>query len=523
MSDSQNTNCPCPERLVLPVSIEGLKVSLDPESLPCTCDLEEIMEAARQAQQTADTAQGKADEAFDLAANADARAENANNTATEALDAAQNAQSAAEQANTVANEAKDTAQNALDTAGRAMGLYTVLTADGLDADSYTANAEKLYPTGSELLNFPVTAPFYFDVHVNDAGTSVTQTVRTDAAGQIRFSRCGQVDPATKVVTWHGGWRGDTPLEAGSALIYNGKGEVAVDFDQMPTDKFQELLKQLRVPIWLSRNTTWYVDGANGSDATTDTPEKGQTLETAFKTIKAAVNYVSANFNMETYTGTIIVSPGTYVERVSLPKYQASTGSLRISGTAKENTIVIGCFNVIPAAGPWSVQNFTVKSDGAVGPGSSFNTSLVIVYPNASLSLTNVVLDGDTVPESPARATTCLSVSGGTCTIGLLDMTLTERGKGRIFISVEAGGKVRMTQDCSMNGWQNNATISVIDGSMFIRGNLAGAPLAVLTGTVSGNRYNATYNSIINVGKGGPDFIPGTSIGSNSISTGAQYE
>lgn len=83
----QNSNCPCPESTMLPVNgicLEGVKLAVDASALPGKGDIEEALEAARQAQQTADTARGRADEAYDLAANADGKAENAINTADEA-------------------------------------------------------------------------------------------------------------------------------------------------------------------------------------------------------------------------------------------------------------------------------------------------------------------------------------------------------------------------------------------------------------------------------------------------------
>jgi hypothetical protein len=132
----------------------------------------------------------------------------------------------------------------------------------------------------------------------------------------------------------------------------------------------------------------------------------------------------------------------------------------------------------------------------------------------------MILDGNIPPNLETGATTCISVSGGMCSIQLVDMTLAEIGKGRCFMSAEAGGYIRLMQDCSLNGWQNLCSLRVVDGSKFIRANAAGQPLANFVGSVTGKRYIGTFNSILNVGGGGPDFIPGTIAGTTS--TNAQY-
>ena len=53
------------------------------------------------------------------------------------------------------------------------------------------------------------------------------------------------------------------------ITINGAGEIAVDFSQMPTDKFEDLLKSIRVPIWLTANKSFYVNGETGSDTLDD--------------------------------------------------------------------------------------------------------------------------------------------------------------------------------------------------------------------------------------------------------------
>lgn len=303
---------------------------------------------------------------------------------------------------------------------------------------------------------------------------------------------------------------------GDGFTITAAGLLSVDPNSFSADLITELMKQLRLPQWLSSNKTFYVrpDGNDNNDGSANTATK------AFKTIQAAVNYVSANFNVVNYVATIQVSAGTYTERVALPKYQSSTGNMRLYGDSKDTTIVIGCINSTASSGTWNIQDFTVKSDGQPGPGSSFNTSLLVVNDSASLNATNVKLLGDIQPVSEGGTTTGISVTGGTCVIGLVDIILADVAKGRSFISAATGGYVRMTQDCVLTGIQNNNTVLATDGSKFVRAGLAGQPLANFSGSVTGKRYAATFNSIINVSGGGENFIPGSSEG--SVSTGSQY-
>ena len=48
---------------------------------------------------------------------------------------------------------------------------------------------------------------------------------------------------------------DALIRQGGGLAVGSDKRIYVDFSLMPTDAFEELLKSIRVPIWLTKNTT----------------------------------------------------------------------------------------------------------------------------------------------------------------------------------------------------------------------------------------------------------------------------
>lgn len=108
--------------------------------------------------------------------------------------------------------------------------------------------------------------------------------------------------------------GGVKITGDDGITINEAGEISVDFSEMPTDKFEDLLKSIRVPIWLSSNKSFYVNRETGSDTIVD--GIGESSSKPFKTISACVKYVTDNYNIGTYTAYINISGGTYKEALS---------------------------------------------------------------------------------------------------------------------------------------------------------------------------------------------------------------
>lgn len=126
-----------------------------------------------------------------------------------------------------------------------------------------------------------------------------------------------------------GWKdaiSDAVANPNAGLIKNADGTLGVDFDNMPTDKFEVLLKSLKMLIPLSANMDLYVD-TNNSNAGDNIVDGRGTQNLPFKTIQAAVNFVTSNYNVGRYTVTIYVATGNYNEEVTLPTYSRTSGSI----------------------------------------------------------------------------------------------------------------------------------------------------------------------------------------------------
>jgi hypothetical protein len=125
-----------------------------------------------------------------------------------------------------------------------------------------------------------------------------------------------------------------PAQGGGLTVQGG--HVYVDFGNMPTDKFEQMLKSIRVPVWLTANKTWYVrtDGSDSNDGSADTPDK------AFRTINAAAQFVADNYNVSRYLATIRVGPGIYKELIRLSGYTATTGYIFVKGSGTGETYVV---------------------------------------------------------------------------------------------------------------------------------------------------------------------------------------
>ena len=304
------------------------------------------------------------------------------------------------------------------------------------------------------------------------------------------------------------------------------GSLDVDFGDMPTDKFEALLKSIRVPIWLTRNKTFYVNGTTGSDTLDD--GRGESEGKPFKTIQAAVNYVCDNYNLSRYDANIIIADGTYETGVfELPQYNTTTGTLRLAGTtiaSRDSVIIKGC--VFTSAGnSYILQNLTIDQADAYSHGYAILSEL------GRIDLYNVVIDAsDTVVTSGTLF--MVRAEGGTVRVwsssveGLSGIIVKVPASCSGYLNVANGGRFYFTADIAT---QNNGAMArggVFSSNGIIQrqtSNLPypGRPAVVTTsGTLTGRRYNANLNGIIDSLGGGADFFPGSTDGVTE--TGGQY-
>jgi hypothetical protein len=275
-------------------------------------------------------------------------------------------------------------------------------------------------------------------------------------------------------------------------------------------KITELMKQLRLPQWLTKNTTFYVSstGVNSAKRTGLSPDQ------AFATIQYAVNYIAENYNMATYTATVLVSAGTYrVGRIELPKYQSVTGTIAIKGEDKDTVIIEGIFrHATGGAGSYTISDMTIRFYNNNTSGGSTWGAISAGAGNA-VTCRNIQF---IVPQFEGLYyRKCFAVSGGaigyweegntvdgyvTCVWDVLNATLHVRFDTTITVTIRPGITPRAVALFSNNGLLN-----------FSRPN-NNYPEPVIYGTAEGKRYLGDTGAICRTPTGSEDYIPGTIAG-----------
>jgi hypothetical protein len=303
---------------------------------------------------------------------------------------------------------------------------------------------------------------------------------------------------------------------GGGLSVQG-GHLYVDFGEMPTNKFETMLKSIRVPIWLTGNMTRYVrpDGNDANDGSANTPEK------AFRTIQAAVNYETANFNLGVYTATINVANGIYEEALELPKYSGSSGYILIKGESRTGVIIQHADGItiqaLAAAGTYRIHDLTVK---ATKTNALLSDSAILSRQGSSIIIQNVTAGFYLAEGVTAGGANILRGYSGNVTIGdgnceLYACVSGDQGSIISGIVADSSGSVNFTRDFAMNG----AYRYVVSAQNLGLIRQASTPVPVITGNATGKRYIAAGNGIIQIGQGA-NYFPGSTAG--SVSTGGQY-
>ena len=159
-------------------------------------------------------------------------------------------------------------------------------------------------------------------------------------------------------------------DADSGLVVdNSTGKLKVDFSNMPTDKFEELLKGLKMQVPLDQNITHIVATSDSNAGDTQVDGRG-TEAKPWKTIQACVTYVTNLYSLNTHAITIRVKSGTYTESLNLPQFDRTSGSIRIESYSGSRDVVVNapvgsdgftanCVNV-SGTGRWQLSNITLR-------------------------------------------------------------------------------------------------------------------------------------------------------------------
>ena len=193
------------------------------------------------------------------------------------------------------------------------------------------------------------------------------------------------------------------VQQGGGISVDGQGKLYVDFDNMPTAKFEALLKSLKMQIPLTANMDLFVDGANGSDAIV---EGRGTEALPFKTIQACVTYATQTYAVGVYTLTIRVKPGTYTETVNLPAYTRTSGQMVLAAYSDANpplvTPALNTANAVDCRGYWLISRLAITANRtAQNDGLNYYPALVYVTGGGYLTMRGVSLVNNFLGAAPS--------------------------------------------------------------------------------------------------------------------------
>ncbi|GKY86352.1 DUF2793 domain-containing protein [Sinisalibacter aestuarii] len=253
---------------------------------------------------------------------------------------------------------------------------------------------------------------------------------------------------------------------------------------------------------LSTNRTYYVrgDGYDGNDGLADTAAG------AFRTVQHAVD-IAAGLYCGPYTVTIRIGPGTFDEgtRLLVP----GNGNLRLvlEGAGYDATTISGSAYGIQITGPCEVTLRNLSVSGA-------SVALWARYG------ARVFLRG-TIQIGTGSARMICADNGAY--IEVLNCTLLIGATGSAyFLYATAGGYIYLGTGVTVattapvsftaTAFANLSATAQVNASQVVWDESAGA--------ISGLRFNANSNGVINTAGGGASYIPGTTAGITA--TGGQY-
>ncbi|WP_204218444.1 pectinesterase family protein, partial [Desulfovibrio sp. An276] len=281
---------------------------------------------------------------------------------------------------------------------------------------------------------------------------------------------------------------------------------------------------------------FYVNQATGAD-TLDSG-RGESESKPFKTIQACLDYICSNYNIGTYDLTIHVAAGTYAECIVIPEINRTTGTLRLYGNSKTDTIIETKYNAPRQAltvtassfARVDIRRFTIRAlDSRVNPnGSNIYVDALDISQYAYVYMTDCILEGyqtETTDEIDLNRIRIVNSSGkielnAPMTIkGIFSSTKSNKITGLITYT---NGTIDIIGDTSTN-------IFEISGSFVFVSSTVGGKIArntnslpVITGEATGKRYYCTSGGAIAVAGGGEEYFPGSTAGTVQSETYSWY-
>lgn len=329
--------------------------------------------------------------------------------------------------------------------------------------------------------------------------------------------------------------------ASGGLATDENGNMIVDFDQMPTNKFEALLKSLKMQIPLEADLNLYVDKNHSAAGDTIIDGRG-TASKPFKTIQACINYATLTYAVGRYNIYIYIAQATYNEGLTLPTFTRTSGTITLRAADDNAPPTItnpGPVTSLASAtgGYWTLRRLNLSASWSdPNTGTNQYPTVIGASQGAILTVYGCALSAEYVGAAPANrvrmavvyATGNGSVSLGvmagyhnslSCTIGNANnacMILAERNGTIMFprANIDDDG-IAYDTPCS-------GTVSVFAQATekcSITTSGGGLHGQEFSGTVTGKKYQCSVLSIIGAPYGG---FPGDTAGTVDSTTFSTY-
>lgn len=334
------------------------------------------------------------------------------------------------------------------------------------------------------------------------------------------------------------------VQEDGGLSVDENGQIYVDFDSMPTDKFEAMLKSIRVPIWITSTKYFYVDPVNGSDTLDD--GRGESSSKPFQTIKACLSYVTENYNINSRSVEVRLAAGTYNEGgIELGKFLRTTGYIAILPAGEDYSAIINDTELAAtfygSGGSWYLRGLKITKvythpNDAV---SRFPAVINATAGNIHLEGCDIAFSysGDAPTSGSAYLRAIASYDAGEITF---DPTM--RTTNRIVVDkgnasslevlfTERNGVIKLTgsntseEYCKIKAYGSFTTFAVSNNGVISRvggTNYSFSWDVPSDQTASGKRYASSNRGYINTGAKGPTFFPGDTDGTVEESSYSVY-
>lgn len=333
--------------------------------------------------------------------------------------------------------------------------------------------------------------------------------------------------------------GGVKITGDDGITINEAGEIAVDFSEMPTDKFEDLLKSIRVPIWLTANKQFYVDKTTGSDTLDE--GRGESSSKPFKTISACVKYITDNYNMSIYRAYVNVTPNTYTEQLNFGSYSVTTGLVYLRSTDSSQKVIVenptgvaSTVNISNANYTFQYFDFVVNVTTQNVLRSNSVVSCVYVASYSSVLFLDCDFHLNVSNSDKPAAFLGRMIRAGAYGIAEVQNTTNIKATNTSGFSMNAvftssGGKFNFLGStdqtyCYISG-DFSTVVYCINGAIQANNNGPISDVIVTTPggeTCTGKRYSAESGGSINTLGGGSEFFPGSIAGTVEASTYSWY-